>query len=142
MKKIKKAIFLDIDGVLKPFGQKDLSKVCVKNLHDVLVATGAFVIISSDWRIGGIGIGSDLHKKLLQADGGLIFNRIVGATDINDKSRRDQINDFMINNGDIFDIDHKIVVIDDDSDVGDIVTAPSLGFTSDCVDRVLKWLED
>ena len=134
-------IFLDIDGVLKLHGAKDFDYSCVKNLVDVLFITGAKVVISSDWRIGGIGIGSDLHKNLLKAGGDLIFSRIIGHTPINDFCRMDQIGDFIDQN--FQDKDNIIFIrIDDDGNVGDIITDQKIGFDQNCKDKFFKMLEN
>lgn len=52
-----KIIFLDIDGVLIPYGQRDnrvLDEKCVWRLKEIIAATGADVVLSSSWRIGTV----------------------------------------------------------------------------------------
>jgi hypothetical protein len=96
-------IFLDIDGVLNTFQtnqQSLLSEECVINLYYLLLATNSHIVISSDWRLSGIGEGSAIHQSLKQVcsklnDGqgkfNFIWSRIVGRTDLDDRVREDLI---------------------------------------------------
>lgn len=57
---LKKMLFLDIDGVLNTSGKyfnKDLNAGCLHQLERVLRATGADVVVSSQWRY---------HKYLME----------------------------------------------------------------------------
>lgn len=49
-----KVIFLDIDGVIIPYGPWRMDKLhptCVEHLRRIMEATGAHLVISSSWRI-------------------------------------------------------------------------------------------
>jgi hypothetical protein len=57
-----KVIFLDVDGVLIPYGQPDYRTVnsqCTLNLKAIVEATNAKIVISSSWRIA-------LYQELLE----------------------------------------------------------------------------
>jgi len=45
-----KCIFLDIDGVLAPFGIGKITKSHMERLATVINKTGAKIVVSSDWR--------------------------------------------------------------------------------------------
>lgn len=47
-----KIIFLDVDGVMNSVNDQWLDPKCVDNLHMIVQATGAKVVISSSWRDG------------------------------------------------------------------------------------------
>jgi hypothetical protein len=74
-------IFLDVDGVLNSR---------LKNLETILLATGAKIIVSSSWRFGGIGNGSDFSRWIKKtckdnsnlATAQLILSRTIGTTAI------------------------------------------------------------
>lgn len=58
-----KLIFLDIDWVLHPFfSDQDFVKECVDNLKEIINETGAYIIISSDWKYWL----EKLHKKWIE----------------------------------------------------------------------------
>jgi len=46
----KKIVFLDIDGVLSPFGDRAFAPRCMKELQRIVKSTGADVVLSSTWR--------------------------------------------------------------------------------------------
>ncbi|MEE1312826.1 MAG: HAD domain-containing protein [Lachnospiraceae bacterium] len=47
-----KVIFLDVDGVMNSIHNEWLDLKCVDNLHMIVKATGAKVVITSSWRDG------------------------------------------------------------------------------------------
>lgn len=71
-----KVIFLDIDGVLIPYGQdaRNLNPECTGHLQQIVQATDARLVISSSWRLA-------LYSELLNmlSDYGLA-NRVIGCT--------------------------------------------------------------
>lgn len=83
-----KFIFLDVDGVLNTrksrlkSGANSMDPALVANLDWVLSATGALLVISSSWRLGGIGKGSDFYQQLKIASNRFdsIYSKIHGAT--------------------------------------------------------------
>lgn len=71
-----KIVFLDIDGVLIPYGQdsRKLYRPAAEAFQHLLNATDAMIVISSSWRIG------DMHRlwALFEAEGWDL--RIIGWT--------------------------------------------------------------
>lgn len=91
-------IFLDIDGVLnKNDGLRSanhIDKDMVSILNRIIDSTGAKVVISSTWRCS---MSQDLIQNHLNSFG--FTGNIIGMTDDNDKSRFNQISDWMDDNG-------------------------------------------
>lgn len=62
-------LFLDIDGVLNTstfrdtFGNRCHPKK-IELLGDIVLQTGCKIVITSDWRFGGIGPGSDIWSAI------------------------------------------------------------------------------
>lgn len=77
-----KFIFCDVDGVLnsEQFGFIGMDPACVERLQHIINQTSCAVVVSSTWRIGGIGPGSKFHEALVQAGGNNIVPHIVGTT--------------------------------------------------------------
>jgi hypothetical protein len=70
-------IFLDIDGVLCPYGSeyvKTFKPSCVGVLKEILLLTGARIVISSSWRLGEM----ERLMKLMNAEG--LGSHILGTT--------------------------------------------------------------
>ncbi len=44
-------LFLDIDGVIVPFGEKEISAACAEQLRRIVRAAGVGIVISSTWRM-------------------------------------------------------------------------------------------
>jgi hypothetical protein len=121
-----KAIFLDIDGVMVT--HKHLSRTAhpplmdfdpdsVKNLKQILEATGAKLVISSTWcRGGSIASAKDLFLPY-----GL-NNYIVGVTPaLRDVVRGDEIQAYLDTvRGTKRQVD-EFVILDDDADMGDLM---------------------
>jgi hypothetical protein len=66
---VDKVIFLDVDGVLntdssRGFYIMNMVPDMVRNLEVIVRNTGAYLVISSDWRHGGIGPDSDFQRHL------------------------------------------------------------------------------
>lgn len=132
-----KIIFLDFDGVLIPYNFMYLNTItrrleaANKNLHfaDMLLKTktmdqygrlfesnsvgylnliiqktNAKIVIISDWRRGGL----DLLKQMWEYR--QLPGEIIDITDINHKSRTEQINDYLNDHNDI----DNYVIIDDE----------------------------
>jgi len=134
---MRKIVFLDFDGVLnysdfiqsrvKPKHMSDyagwkkfhegLDPGNVENLNRIIEETGAEIIISSSWRI----LYTVKQLKIILKSNGFRFpEKIVGRTDSlgGDKRRGDEIKKWLI--------DHRcedavFVIIDDDSDMGDLI---------------------
>jgi hypothetical protein len=104
-----KIIFLDIDGVLKLDGEDCFDKDAVKNLTDIINQTGCKIVLSSNWRISGIGPSSPVQRYLKASGGDLIGQSIIGITDLDGYKRGIQIKQWLIDN----DFSGNFVVIDD-----------------------------
>jgi hypothetical protein len=70
-------VFLDIDGVLCPYGSeyvKTFKPSCVGVLKEILLLTDAHIVISSSWRLGEM----ERLMKLMNAEG--LGSLILGTT--------------------------------------------------------------
>lgn len=75
-----KVLFLDIDGVLnRRDGGGGLEPDLVANLNELLAATGAYVVVSSSWRIGQ---NVETMTHILQQAG--FRGEIIGLTPVHD----------------------------------------------------------
>jgi hypothetical protein len=116
-------IFLDIDGVLTDQWSdvNQLSPRCLSILADILRKTGAKIVISSTWRIGGIGPGSDWQKAIQlwvadSQDADVILGAVVGATpdiDAPEVTRGKEINWWISDNPGV----NRFVILDDEDDM-------------------------
>ncbi len=90
---LKKLLFLDIDGVLNTSGKyfnKDLNAGCLHQLERVLRATGADVVISSQWRCHKYMM--EFLKPLIESMG----SKIAGSTKQIDLYKRiEEIENFL-----------------------------------------------
>ncbi|HEY3494806.1 MAG TPA: HAD domain-containing protein [Polyangiaceae bacterium] len=87
-------LFLDVDGVLNrsatAYGR--MQAVLVQRLHDLVIATGCEIVVSSGWRLGGIERGSDFYRHLERIPGGeTILSRVIGRTGSSDLGRAVEI---------------------------------------------------
>jgi HAD domain in Swiss Army Knife RNA repair proteins len=88
----RRVIFLDIDGVLAPIRRwdryGDLDPACIEVLNEIVVGTGADVVVSSTWRHGKTV--AEL-QEMLAAEGfkGRVLDKTPG--DLNGASRTDEI---------------------------------------------------
>lgn len=113
-------IFLDIDGVL--VNRRSLSKAsglrsqadpdCVAMLNRITDATGAKIVVSSTWRMGG----NRFIREKLRSWG--VTGRVIGCTPVLKSVDRGEeiqafIDDYSKMNGDI----QSFVIIDDDDDM-------------------------
>jgi hypothetical protein len=142
----KKIIFLDFDGVVNAFREPDslryLSKRCVSNLNILLEKTGAYVVITSAWKV--FHPLSDLRQVLVNA--GLKFpDRIIGKTPNSDRTltwRGQEIKQWIKEfPGEL----EAFVILDDNSDMEPymdrlVKTNPVWGLGSRDVRKALKLL--
>lgn len=116
-----KLIFLDIDGVLinraacmRGFGLVDPD--CVAQLNRVIAETGAYLVMSSTWRMGK-NI-AEIKDQLLKW--GVIGKLLDKTPYFMDKDRGDEIQAWLTNHadirGDIMPVE-KFVILDDDRDM-------------------------
>lgn len=99
-------LFLDIDGVLTTtVSPLELVPSCVQRLQNVLTVSGARLVLSSSWRIEGIGADSEFQIRLKRVcremDGHSgrfedIVRRLHGATSsLPDQRRQDEIEEYV-----------------------------------------------
>lgn len=99
-----KVIFLDIDGVLnflgsthfKHGGVYGIVPQLLSYLNYIIEQTDAKIVVSSSWRLGGIGSDSSFYKEMLKRSRELnnysAFNSVIGFTcDRNDAHRGKEI---------------------------------------------------
>lgn len=149
---MKPVIFLDIDGVLntlrlcaQPGGRETFSSEAVAVLQEILIETGAQIVISSSWR-------EDIAERIVPAfeSNGLggASRRIIGHTPILPEAspetrRADEIDAWLHQNPEYR---CRFLVIDDDPCVRSafprrhILTHESIGLTSSHVELAVKIL--
>lgn len=138
-------LFLDVDGVLNrsSVGCTPMVPELVQMLYWVCIHTGCLIVVSSGWRFGGIGRGSDFHKALSRIPGGgEILSRVIGRTGSSDLGRAVEIVTWLAENHPGA---HFAVV--DDMDMterfGDrqVLTSPIAGLTEERADALIAALE-
>lgn len=108
---MKKVIFLDIDGVLNVYCESYDKYGCTfhthleDNLHDLIEATGAEIVISSTWRYSGLRVMQDMWR-----DRGLAGNIIDITPILDDGTRGDEIDCWLRENQ----VDNYVIIDDDD----------------------------
>lgn len=129
-----KIIFLDIDGVLNSniyinslhgnFNCVDkvyqIDPKAVELLNKITDATGAFIVVSSTWRIGFIHNRAGLRGLLIKAN---ITGKMLDITPVNNAIRGDQIAEWLRDHKDLNKnrLDKEIksfIILDDNSDMG------------------------
>lgn len=133
-----KIIFLDVDGVLCKMGpngnmgQWALSRSLLRNLSHVVKETGARLVLTSEWRRYDDGLR--VLKRALRFKG----IRIMSQTDINDKHRSEQIQDWLSSSKLPI---HKTLVIDDLLiDPDQILCDPEEGLTEELALKAIERL--
>lgn len=150
-------IFLDMDGVMSARAEWNLPRVqlsdeegdvvtelnprAVKLLNEVVAKTGAKIVVTSTWR-KGTRERWDRLRQYLHSQG--VVADIVGRTPVLYAMRGDEIQAFL-NDTDLA-VD-RFVIIDDDSDMGDLTaylvrTETEVGLTENEVPAILELLSD
>jgi len=124
-------VFLDIDGVLnsmqfilKMQGLFDnpahqIDPDAVKRLNRLTDATGAFIVVSSTWRLPFVIFNQiDQLKELMASHG--ITAPVLGATPNTNGNRGSQIQLWLNDHPDL-DVG-SFIILDDDSDMGDLTS--------------------
>lgn len=150
----KKILFLDVDGVLNSWqyaatlGQTSLLRMdprAVALLYDIVCKTGCKIVVSSTWRIGGIGARSDFRKYINECDPSgpnrTLTKSVIGATPILNTPRGEEIKTWI----DEHNFEGNFVIVDDDSDMGDLMphlvkTTMDYGLTSEIADEIIRRL--
>lgn len=113
-----KVVFLDFDGVLNNFKERNFgeqfSATCCKNFSDLLEKEPELkVVVSSAWRIGGL----EYVKTVLQKNK-IDSKRVIDITGNEKGQRGHQIQCWLDKHPEVT----NIVIIDDESDMGDLLT--------------------
>ena len=139
-----KIIFLDVDGVLinraacrAGFGKVD--PVCIAVLNKLLADSGAFIVVSSCWRMGK----TVLELRDLFNDWGVTPGRILDRTGRSNDVRGVEIQEWLDqrekHRGDV----ESFVIVDDDSDMAHLLhrhvkTSMATGLTEEHAELVKK----
>lgn len=122
---ITKILFLDVDGVLNDVatleadGVTDMHPAFVRNLGRILQETECRIVVSSAWRLGGIGPTSDFQKALMCACTGKdrftkVTNALAGRTPhLPDGHRGSEIKEWI----EKYDFKGTFVIVDDEGDM-------------------------
>ncbi len=156
-----KLVFLDFDGVICP-GSYDrpestnitigspewyaipMDKDCIERLNNLINATGAYVVISSAWRLGH---RLDELRNMLEIAG--FTGNVIGKTGVayGDGSRGDQIAAWIEDGRELFDIEEveSFVILDDNDDMSSllpflVLTNFKVGLTEKDVTSAIKIL--
>lgn len=89
-------IFLDVDGVLNT-DHVGMDRSLIENLSRIVEATGAKIIVSSNWRHGGLGKGSVFEISMRYNGGEHLMDKVLGRTGI-EGSREEEILNFVERN--------------------------------------------
>jgi hypothetical protein len=145
-----KIIFLDIDGVLnsqnffkthKPNNDwketDDIDRRAIAILNNILEKTNAKIVISSSWRIGRTLENLKLMAKIVGIHPEKIFSK---TPVLNDKDRGFEIEAWLEQNK-----TEKFVILDDDSDMGNLMhhlvkTKSETGLTKELAEKVINLL--
>lgn len=153
-----KVLFLDVDGVLNSNrhlpdcigrGGVGMATAHISQLARVLLETGAQVVVSSTWRLGGIGPGSRFHRELsFHGDAGeFVLSRVIdrtvdGWTEFKKTSIRGaEIQHWLDAHPEV----ESSVILDDDSDMGPVMhrlvqTSADEGLTAELADSAIEML--
>ena len=114
-----KVIFLDVDGVLNSKLDGNSIKLrtdsYLRLLREIIMATGAQIVLSSSWRCGPVKAIKNLKSRL--AEYGL---EIMDSTPVLSGSscRGDEIRQWLDNNGQSV---GRFVILDDDDDMAEFI---------------------
>lgn len=129
-----KVLFLDVDGVLNstPFLARvdainAMDPRCIEQLARIVRESGCKIVVSSAWRLSGLGVKSDFRRCLNEAkDDGTVRRALIGITpDLsNEKSdtypvRGSEIAKWLADGTD--EEIESFVILDDDTDMGDLI---------------------
>lgn len=137
-----KVLFLDFDGVLNNFTQRNFgekfSPVACQNLNSLLAREPYLkIVISSAWRMWGV----KYIKKVLTQNG-IDGNRVIDRTGDEHGQRGHQIQCWLDKHPEVT----NIVILDDESDMGSLMhklvkTSSFIGLTSKEVDQAVEVLK-
>lgn len=159
---MRRIIFLDVDGVLIPYGWGDVKHFkpsCIAVFKDIVRLTGAVIVISSSWRLGEM----DRLMALLKAEGldSLVIGtttcdvlrgpktfrkdgeeRVVMYNDSVSRSRPMEIREWLDQHPDVADID--CIAIDDEQNAFHRIVAPrsSVGLEPHHVQEALTLFQE
>ncbi len=138
-----KVLFLDIDGVLNNFHQRNFgttfSKPACDNLSDILAKVPDLkIVISSAWRTWGLKYMQDTLKQ-----NGIDGSRAVGVTGKENGCRGYQIQCWLDRNPGVT----HMAIVDDESDMDKLMnklvkTNSFVGLTATDADRIVDMLKN
>ncbi len=156
-----KVLFLDVDGVLNSNerraydyeGIRGMDPELTGHLLRIVLQTGCKIVVSSSWRLGGIGPGSDFAVALADADrSGKCLDAVIGATPcrMSNYRRRNEILWWLTNEGALPKAQRFAILDDEPSSIVDgpddwlrehmFATDDDLGLTEEIADRVIAHL--
>lgn len=164
-----KVLFLDVDGVLNSNerraydyeGLRGMDPELTAHLLRIVLQTGCKIVVSSSWRLGGIGPGSDFAVALADADrSGKCLGAVAGATPVPmgrtegglyvGQRRRDEILTWLETYAEEVQVARYAIVDDEPSSIVDgpddwlrehmFATDDDLGLTAEIADRVIAHL--
>jgi hypothetical protein len=142
-----KLIFLDIDGVMnhrthfvrsRQHQGQEFSPLAVRNLREIIKATGAKIVLSSTWRKGMTV--RQIKELFAWYD---MDQYVISKTEyIEDAMRGLEIREWI---GGCFNHNESFVIIDDDADMGELLpylvqTSNTHGLSDDKRDEAIKIL--
>jgi len=147
--KVEKIIFLDFDGVIITPRTKFLKfdPICIELLQELVNRSGAFIVVSSSWRIG-----NTFRAMRAMFDGFDLFDKVIGMTpvQVGDWKRGLEIDEWLKNpmlaSGEL-ELDLKgFVILDDDSDMKPhmdklVQSEWDGGLTKELVEEAIKVLD-
>jgi hypothetical protein len=151
-----KVLFLDFDGVLNsvdfhkaqhaagvnlPWPECHLDPAPVKVLNDILEKSGAVVVVSSSWRIGGHPPSRTVWLQQTLDNGGF-KGRVIDVTPVLGGKRGNEIQYWLDRHPDVT----HFVILDDDTDMEHLYDKLvhidyEHGLTQSYVESILKHLE-
>lgn len=161
-----KVLFLDVDGVLNSWahpahireigGRMGIAPEHAAHLLRIVWQTDCKIVVSSTWRLGGIGPGSDFAVCMETADPSRkILDAVIGCTPCGHRDgilhrgfvRGDEIKYWLVENHPFNGGEHieRFAILDDDSDMGALLphlfkTDFATGLTEQIADEVIAWL--
>lgn len=164
-----KVLFLDVDGVLNSNerraydyeGIRGMDPELTGNLLRIVLQTDCGIVVSSSWRLGGIGPGTDFAVALASADrSGVCLQAVIGATPVPmgrtegglyvGLRRRDEILTWLEDHAEEQRVTRYAIIDDEPRSIVDgqddwlhehmFATDDDLGLTAEVADRVIAHL--
>ena len=141
-----KVLFLDIDGVINTYKTcqiADMDGNKIDLLIDIIDQTGCKIVVSSDWRRGGLGQDSDyqLYLKRYNDNADKVIDATIGGTTTADMVRWRQIQYWLDTNDPV----DSFAILEDAHNMGiysgfTVFCDSNIGLTRDLADDVISLL--